>query len=460
MHRLCCPGTTFRLCLQRSIYFLCALFWHGVWWDTGFATDQSLNTEILTFDKAVEAALEQAFDVRRADLGLALAEANQAILSHELDPRWVLSGSMSELRPRNTNLLMNNVGNAARTGSAISLQLTGVIYDFGRHASRMAQAERQKEMQALTREDVTLSLRFRVARAYAAWVEAERMLLISEEQIKISESRVSQQESNYRRGLRPEHEVVAAQLDLGRAKLARERSLTEVLRVRQRLADLINNKNDTGLSGSLRLPKHLLKPQSPYAWEGLVKISNGDLGLTPSDKRRAKEVEALSHEEELIRRNRRPTLSGSIQAQHIIPWEGKGRDLVSGQIQLSWDIPWNGMDRDEMRRVSLRRQDLNLATEEEAESRRQREMQALLTWQMARAQWQEVERQVELTKKQRALIQRRYDSGKASALELSSAEADDVAQQLELIRLQSTLTMAFIDIAEARGIQDLGGIFR
>jgi outer membrane protein TolC len=367
---------------------------------------------------------------------------------------------MSELRPRNTNLLMNNVGNAARTGSAISLQLNGVIYDFGRHAARMAQAERQKEMQALTRDDVTLSLRFRVARAYAAWVEAERMLLISEEQIKISESRVGQQESNYRRGLRPEHEVVAAQLDLGRAKLARERSLTEVLRAQQRLADLTNSKNDTGSPEPLRLPKHLLRPPSPHVWDSLVKIFSGDLGLTPRDKRRAKEVEALSHEEELIRRNRRPTLSGSIQAQHIIPWEGKGRDLVSGQIQLSWDIPWNGMDRDEMRRVSLRRQDIKLATEEEAQSRREREMQALLTWQMARAQWQEVQRQVELAKKQRDLIQRRYDTGKASALELSNAEADDVSQQLELIRLQSSLTMAFIDIAEARGIQVLGEIFR
>jgi outer membrane protein TolC len=460
MHSLCFSRTLFGLFLHLPLALVVTITWLGVSVDKIYASEQSLSAETLTFEKAVEIALGNAFDVRRADVGLALAEANQAILSHELDPRWVLSGSMSELRPRNTNLLMNNVGNAARTGSAVSLQLTGVIYDFGRHAARMAQAERQKEMQALTREDVTLSLRFRVARAYAAWVEAERMLLISEEQIKISESRVSQQEVNYRKGLRPEHEVVAAQLDLGRAKLVRERSLTEVLRARQRLADLINNKNATGSTGSLRLPKHLLKPQSPHAWDGLVKISSGDLGLTPSDNRRAKEVEALSHEEELIRRNRRPTLSGSIQAQHIIPWEGKGRDLVSGQIQLSWDIPWNGMDRDEIRRVSLRRQDLNLATEEEAQSRRERELQALLTWQMARAQWQGIQRQVELTKKQRDLIQRRYASGKASALELSSAEADDVSQQLELIRLQSTLAMAFIDIAEARGIQDLGGVFR
>ena len=416
------------------------------------------NTEYLSYDAALELALTRSIDTQRANLGIDLAAADVAVLSHENDPRLVLSDTLSEMRPNATNLLGNTIANANRSGTTAVLQLSGMIYDFGRHAARLAQSENQKDLRSLTHEETLLNIRYRVARGYTSLVSAERAFVVAGEQVKITQAKLEQQRLHYKRGLRSESEVLAAEMDLGRANLVLSRAKAEIRSVRQTFASLLNVQED--LVYQKPLPSQVLELKPPEKTVLLLARWGDVIQKNPRDQRREKEAEALVRDEDLVRSMQRPTLTGSISAQHLMPWNGAARNVYLGQMQLSWDIPWNGMARDERHRISLRRRDLALLTESEMNDRKDQDARARLTLENAAVEWQSSKTQASLAERQRELVQRRYDSGKASALELTSAEAELLTQRLELVRLQNTMTLALIDLAEARGVKDLRGVFQ
>jgi outer membrane protein TolC len=416
------------------------------------------NTEYLSYDAALELALTRSIDTQRANLGIDLAAADVAVLSHENDPRLVLSDTLSEMRPNATNLLGNTIANANRSGTTAILQLSGMIYDFGRHAARLAQSENQKDLRSLTHEETLLNIRYRVARGYTSLVSAERAFVVAGEQVKITQAKLEQQRLHYKRGLRSESEVLAAEMDLGRANLVLSRAKAEIRSVRQTFASLLNVQEE--LVYQKPLPSQVLELKPPEKTVLLLARWGDVIQKNPRDQRREKEAEALVRDEDLVRSMQRPTLTGSISAQHLMPWNGAARNVYLGQMQLSWDIPWNGMARDERHRISLRRRDLALLTESERNDRKDQDARARLTLENAAVEWQSSKNQASLAERQRELVQRRYDSGKASALELTSAEAELLTQRLELVRLQNTMTLALIDLAEARGVKDLRGVFQ
>ncbi|MCX6110736.1 MAG: hypothetical protein NTZ90_14170, partial [Proteobacteria bacterium] len=69
--------------------------------------------------------------------------------------------------------------------------------------------------------------------------------------------------------------------------------------------------------------------------------------------------------------------------------------------------------------------------------------------------------QVRLIDREHELVQRRYRAGKASALEVSAAEADLLTQRLAVATTLNTLALRVIDVAQARAepTPTLEGIF-
>lgn len=412
----------------------------------------------LTYEAVLQAALTRSRVRERSQVAFDLVSADIDVLKHENDPRLILSGTLSEMRPPTTNLLGNTIANANRSGSTFALQLTGVLYDFGRHAARLAQSESQRELRSLSLEETSLLIRYRVARGYTMLLGAERALAVALEQVRITQDKLAQQRSNYRKGLRAESEVVASELDLGRARITMARTQAEVRSIRQSIASLMNVPGEA--IAQAVVPDHLLELKPPDVWKSLMTTWGARLEKSVAEERRAKEVQALQYDEAMVSLMQRPTLSGSVTAQHLQPWMGQSRDIYLGQIQLSWDIPWSHIARDEMHRLSLRKRDLTLLGETELEDRRDLEARARMAFDDALDQWQASQEQTELAARQRKLVKSRYDTGKASALELSSAEADLLSQRLDLVKLQNTMALALIDCAEARGVTDVGGIFR
>jgi hypothetical protein len=207
------------------------------------------------------------------------------------------------------------------------------------------------------------------------------------------------------------------------------------------------------------LPGGTLSPHDPAAWRSLV-ASWTAFGKSAADRRRERETTALGEDEDLVHATKRPLLSAGLTAQRAGVWGTEPANVYSGQVQLSWDVPWSGMSRDELHRIGLRRQDLELQEQQDMKARRDRDAAAQESFRAGEAQWTALAAQVELAARQHELALRRYETGKASAFEVSTAEADLLASQLDLIKLQNALALSLIDIAQARAVTDFGGVFK
>ena len=67
--------------------------------------------------------------------------------------------------------------------------------------------------------------------------------------------------------------------------------------------------------------------------------------------------------------------------------------------------------------------------------------------------------QLKLVAREQELVNRRYLAGKASALEVSTAETDLLTQKLASVTLLNAMALRVIDVAEARAETSLEGVF-
>jgi outer membrane protein TolC len=405
--------------------------------------------EPLTFAKAMTAATSRSIDAQRAALAEDQAAADLAVLEHENEAKLGVSGIWGARRPKAA------AGSAARD-QVYELSLSKTLYDFGRHAARIEQSKSARDVKNLAREEVTEALRYRVARAFAEIAAAERQIAVAADEVDISGAKLKQQQTNYRRGLRPESDVVTAEADVGRAQLGLIRAQDAARTARLSLARLMGVESGP-VAGAL--PAKATALQEPSVWRGLVGRW-ADFAKTAAATRREREVQALSADEELISATKRPVLSGSVNAQHAASWDdGFGKPQYTGQVELSWDVPWSGMSRDELRRVAIERQDLGLQDASETRARSDQDALGRAALDASAAQWDALVKQRQLAERQLKLVQRRYESGNATATEVSTAESQLVDVRSSQAQLAASMVDAVIDVAEARGVKDVGEVF-
>lgn len=412
--------------------------------------NNSAPNQALTFEHVLQQALTQSLDAQRAVLNLEIARADRDILTYENDPRGNLSASIGGSRPKRT-------GPQAQSGprdQVYNATISMPIYDFGRHSARFEAANFTVEAKALAKEEVEEALKFSVARAYATVLAVERLKKVIKEQVEVSRSRLDIVGTNYRKGLRPESDVLAAEVDLGKANLALQRAKDDVRSARATLALL------AGLSTDMveaPLPEKRALDGNSERWADL--FSHLPAGKSVAERRLEKEREALQADQSLIDASQRPTLAGSLSAQRSGAWGQETQELYTGQMQLSWDVPWNGMHRDELRRLGLRRQDNELQVNFIRKVKSDKEAMAKVAFKAAEEQYVASKQQESLLAKQRELVRRRYETGKATALEVSSSEADLLSARLDLVRLLNAMTIAALDTAEARSVADVSVVF-
>jgi len=409
--------------------------------------------EELTFTKVLRLGLERSLEAKRAALAVQLAADDRRVLSYENDPRLALSGNWSESRPRS----QAPAADGAARNQVYVAQLNATLYDFGRHGTRMDRAGYAEQVQRLAETEVAESLRYAIARGYAAVLAAERIAQVATEQLAVDAAQLKEQRLNYQRGLRPESDVVMAEVTLGRADLALVRAQDASRAARIALGFLIGEGQQPLLVGavpltSLRLGDTVRWQQLLAAWQEFAKGA--------AQLRREQETKALSSDEELIAAVQRPLLQGSVAATRSGAWTGGQRQLYSGQVGLSWDLPWNGMARDEKRRIATRRQALSVQDEIDHKARSDLDAVAREQFRAAQNQLTALNTQVRLIAREHELVQRRYQAGKASALEVSATDADLLTQRLAVVTTLNALTLSVIDVAQARAVADLEGVFK
>lgn len=438
------------------------------------ATVPTAHAASLTFEEALKLALARSLEAQRAALAIEQATVDRAFVDYETDPRATLSGTLSTRWGTASAASANALRPGTATRAEIELanpfddwrytkdqyygaQVAATLYDFGRNAARAAQADAVVASRTLAADEVREGLRFKVGRAYATAVSAERVAAITRDQINVAEAKLGLQKKNYQRGLRPESDVVTAEVEVGRARIAQESADASARTARVNLARLIGLEEGVG---SVILP-----PPSAAADAKAIARAVEKLGpeQTPAAvRRRARERDALGFDRQALDAAKKPSVTGSVGFTESGPlaWRPALQPQLATQLGMTWDIPWNGMQRDEERRLALRSKDLDLLDQIDARARADKEAVARTTMVTAGRQWAALAGQLELLERQRRLVQSRYEQGKASAIELGQTEADLVNLRLEQARLAAAELQAALDVAEARAVTDLGILFR
>ena len=413
------------------------------------------STKELSFGEVLTAGLTRSLEAQRATLALQLAADDRRVLSYENDPRFTVNANLTTPKPSNTLVAPNTQANIARE-QVYSVQLTATLYDFGRHSTRMEQADYVEQVRKLAHAEVLEALRYRTARAYAGVLAAERIVQISTEQVAVEQAKLKDQQLNYQRGLRPESDVVMAEVTLGRAKMALSTAISAARSARMQLGLLMGEDQQPLLTHPV--PAKSLSLSSPERWEHLL-YAWKKFNKSATQLRNEMESNALKSDENLVSAARRPTLQGTIDANRSGPYKGPLRNYFTGTLALRWEIPWNGMARDETARIGTRRLDIALQEQLNRKVRTDLDSLAREQFHAAQTQLQQLNEQLKLVAREQELVNRRYLAGKASALEVSTAETDLLTQKLASVTLLNAMALRVIDVAEARAETSLEGVF-
>ncbi len=409
----------------------------------------------LSLDDAIKKALAQSLDTKRAALKLAQAKISSDIINASNLPTLGITGAWGTRWQKRTD----NSPPAFEEQSDIhsySLQMRYNLLDFGRQNAKTLSATSQLKLQELAREEADEKIFWSVLRAYQDVAASERILEITKEQQSISENRLSEQTKNYRQGLRPESDVVTAEVDVGKAKIARQNAMNEVLLSKQALLQLIDPEN-ANKNLDFSVARGSVSTGNPETWEALIQsIEKQSASLTTSIKIISASRDALKADEDAIDASTKPVIGALIAGEY----SGEGdwspmRPSASGQIQITWDVPWNGMSRLNRQSLILDRQDLDYKENDLKRSLEQREVLARTLVSQTKALYSSMQNQAELVAKQFKLVQNRYKLGQASALDLSAAENALVSMKLDQIKLSSNVVIAITNLAEARGVRSI-----
>jgi outer membrane protein TolC len=169
-------------------------------------------------------------------------------------------------------------------------------------------------------------------------------------------------------------------------------------------------------------------------------------------------MESLEAERLGVRASGWPELRAAVSAQEFGQWKPLN-PTYSAQLVLAWDVPWSGMLSDQIRRSSMREADLQVAQQVERKELEERAGLARDTIAALSRQWDTVEGQVALVARQQNLVRNRYNSGKASAIELSISDMDMVNIRVDRVKVGSQFVVAAFDLAEAVGVPVEEGVY-
>jgi outer membrane protein TolC len=444
---------------MASALLVAALFAGAPTWARA-ASEGDVGTDatrpLPAFEEVLAQALSQSLDAKRAALQRDAAVYDRDLVGAGAWPSLGLSAAWGRREPPPATM----AGSRALVHT-YEARLAYDLLDFGRLSARREKAAQDLKAAELSIAEVNEALTWEVAGAYHALAAAARLLDITRENVAVAKAKLATIRNNYRTGLRPEADLLAAEGDFGNARLNYERARGEVVAAESALA-LLTRASEVGL-GSSAQDQVLVTAAGAVVrdaarWREIVaKWPKGRQSSAAA--RRAAEREALTAEASLVSASQRPTLSAALTAQSSGPREDL-QESYSGQLELSWDVPWSGQSAAQRAEIGARRQILELDETIEDRTRADVEALAMERFENAARLWDVVAAQVATRTKQYRLVRERYGIGKASALELGTAELDLGNARLEQTRTANALAAAVLDVAEARRLADPGVVFQ
>lgn len=388
--------------------------------------------------KSSSLALKRSSEIRNS------AQASESSVAAQRAPTLQLSNSLSA-----------QVTTGFKQQHALSVSTT--LWDFGRQKAAELRAGAQLLLADAQMSESEEALKIRTARFYVAVCSAEEILEVAREQVRNAEQKLNTVMVGYKRGERPQSDVVRLKVELGKAQLFLKRSQDEVMWLKsQLLSTLSDNLQQLADPGTLRLKP--LPSQQPNHWRNFISETGASVPETASLLRLRANKIVLESELDALRAEDSPLITGSAGIQ------GNGtlfplKPDLSAQVGLQYFLPL-GQVREQKKIFLLARVRENLLSlEDEIKSRSDKRLQSRLRIEGILGQIEQQKSQIDLLLEFQKLVRARYFAGRASLLELSNTEDELLANRLELTRLQSNLFSSAIDTAEALGGKSLEKIF-
>ncbi len=412
----------------------------------GNSAGPSSQITMPTFADVLHGALARSLEAKRAALLLDQAKHAEDAVGYGYYPGL---GAAASWRQRGPDAMTNS--GQTQTYSA---RLSFDIYDFGRRSAKRELASREAQLRAAALHEINEELTWRVARSYHGMVAAARLLTISTENMRVSQTRFHATRKNYEDGLRSENDVVAAEADFGVTQLNYDKAQTELsLLIRQ--LEVLMGSPAIASSNLTQVPP----AKTAEEWETLMS-SWSATPVTAATQKRVIEREAVNAAESSLRAATRPNLSASLNAERADSPATTATNSYTGQLELSWNLTWPGLYRAEREQLLAGRSIIDM---EDAIEKRQREETATLAqerFSVAKRLALSADAQQKLRARQHELVRARYNAGKATVLELSAAELEFGNARMELARIKNALAAAVLDLAEAKNIPDPRSLFR
>jgi outer membrane protein TolC len=408
---------------------------------------QGLLPHLGTAQPSQQAQMDyQAFLQRVKTVSLSLQRGKQL-----LDAAWA-TRSATELQDSPTLQLSNGLALQHSLGKfrqQHALALSATLWDFGRQQAQELRAQAQVEVSEAQLAEFEESLRAKTARFYVALQAAETIYSLAEEQLRNTQSKLQTVTAAYRRGERPQTDVIKLKVEEGRAQLFLSRAQDERAALAAQL--LLATVDDT--TKVENLDSVSLKPlpeRNSSQWNAFfLALEKRTLEAATLLKLAANE-RVLRSELSALNAEKYPTI-GSSAAMQANGTLAPIKPDVLAQLNLQYNIPLTSQ-RDYRRSALLARvKEVQLNQSEEKKNRQDKIFQSKVRAQGVLRTLELQRNQIETLLEYQKLVRTRYFAGRASLLELTTTEDDLLAQRLELARLQSTLYLIALDAADALG---------
>lgn len=410
-----------------------------------FAQPHTQSPSRLEFSDVLAKVRAASHSLKRARMLVDAAELSKGAVEQQSSPNMQLSNSLS-WQESSTGMRQQH-----------ALTMSATLWDFGRQRAQELKSIAQVEVSQAQAKESDEVLTGKTARFFVSLAAAEVVLRLAQEQSKNAESKLQTITMSYKRGERPQTDVVKLKIEAGRAKLFATRAQDEYSALSTQF-QLITQAESARVDPALEVLLKPMRERTENDWLAfLAQLEKKTIESPTLEKLQANE-KVLQAEFESSTSDNYPQLGASASAQAsgmLMPLKPD----VLAQVNIQYSLPIG--DARELKRSALRARinEIKIAQAEEKKTRRDKFIQSKIRLQGYTRTVQLQRIQIESLLEYQKLVRARYFGGRASLLELTTTEDDLLANRLEMARLQASIYLGAIDAAEALGEENIHAVF-
>ena len=410
--------------------------------------------EILTFSKALELAQNASLNLKQPELQMLLLKLDQNLLHRSAWPN--VSTSIGYKRN-----LWHETPTEEKKNLSADLSLTYQIIDFGRQSARSDEKKDAIEAQASKMEEIKQQLIWDLGRFYSQAIVAVKYFAVTKKQLEVAQFKEKETQRQFRSGIRPELDVVAAQVERGKAEVKLQKAEDRKAAAMRQLCLLTHLGKEESCQAAVQyeLPSSLAEVTVP---EKVINIASAwPFSASVAEKTRDIQRQQLDASRKEIDAEQWPTVNTSLVLLHTTGTRDahKGTNQTFATLGIDWDIPWRGMNRIENEKISQQLAINDFSAQLELSHRRAKEQVALNDLKNFQREWDLLNTQKRLLELERSLIKKKYDNGKATVLELNQAESELIALEQEIVTLSGQSFITAVELAQSRGVTAIEKLF-